>query len=277
MEPFLAGLNATLPLLYAGLVAIYGLLLARDLPWTRRAGPILLAVTLVLHVASVALTGIAADRHPVATKFELFSLVALGIAASYAWVEWRRRNRYTGFFPLTLALLLQACASLGRVPGAEPSALLRDPLFAWHTGTAAVAVAALSVGAVYGLLFVAMYRLLKRGLVGEFAERMPSLDLLAAMSLHAVEVGFVALTLAVGFGDVWVMRSPDATMADPKVWGTFLVWAVYAAGLLGRFALNWGGARVVGIHLAGYAMLMFSMLAVGRIFESFHRFPGGVR
>ena len=274
MDRILVVLNAVLPLLYAGLVAIYALLLARDLPWTRRLGPRLLLATIVLHVVYVVLGGAVAGRHPVANKFELFTFVAAAMTGSYAWVEWRRKNAYTGVFPLSLAFLLQVCSSLGRVDRYEVPEILRSPLFAWHSGAAAVAVAALSVGAVYGFLFLLMYRLLKRGLVGDFALRMPSLDALSAMSLHAVEVGFLALTLAVGLGDVWVARTPEATMADPKVWATFVVWAVYGACLAGRFLANWGGARIVGLNLAGYALLMFSMLMVGRVFDTFHRFSG---
>ncbi len=277
MNSWLAIASAVLPVLYGGLVVIYALLLARDLPWARRAGPRLLIATIVLHTGYIVLEGAVEGRHPLANKFELFTFVALAMAASYAWVEWRRQNPYTGFFPLFLAFLLQVCSSLGRVEVHEVPKILRSPLFAWHAGAAAVAVAALSVGAVYGLLYMATYRLLKRGLVGEFALRMPSLDTLSAMSLHAVEVGFLALTLAVGLGDVWVSRSADASMADPKVWATFVVWAVYGACLLGRFAWHWGGARVVGLNLAGYALLLGSMLMVGRVFDTFHRFTGAVR
>jgi ABC-type uncharacterized transport system permease subunit len=209
-----------------------------------------------------------------ANKFELFTFVTLGMAGSYAWVEWRRKNPYTGAFPLGLALLLQVCASLGRTAEVEVKEILRDPLFAWHSGAAAVAVAALSVGAVYGILFLAMYRLLKVDAFGDFTLRMPSLDALAAMSLHAVEVGFLALTLAVGLGDVWVMRAPGATMADPKVWATFVVWAIYAGCLAGRFLLRWGPWRIVALNLLGYGSLLGSMMLIGRVVGTFHRFPG---
>jgi HemX protein len=274
MDGILATINAALPLLYAGLVAIYALLLARDFPWTRKWGPGLLAATLVIHGTYVILEGAVAGRNPIANKFELFTLVALAMAVSYAWVEWRRKNPYTGFFPLFLCLLLQICSSLGRPAEAEVKPLLQGPLFAWHTASAAVSLAALSVGAVYGVLFMSMYALLKRGMVGEFALRMPSLDTLSAMSLHAVEVGFVALTLAVGLGDVWVMRTPGVTMADPKIWSTFVVWAVYAACLLGRFAGRWGGARIVGLNLTGYVLLLGSIVVVPRAFGTFHSFTG---
>jgi len=274
MEPLLAVLNVLLPFLYGALAAVYGLLLWKDLPWTRRWGPRLLLATVVLHAASVVLAGTLAGRHPMGTKFELFSFVALGVAASYAWVEARRGNPYTGVFPLSLALLLQLCASLGRTESPVLPDMLRNPLFAWHSGAAAVALAALSVGAVYGVLFLVTYRLLKVGLVGEFAMRMPSLDVLSAMSLHAVEVGFVALTAAVGLGDLWVARTPGTTMADPKIWATFVVWAVYGACLAGRFLAHWGGWRVVALNLTGYGLLLGSMLVVGRLFDTFHRFTG---
>jgi ABC-type uncharacterized transport system permease subunit len=274
MEPLLSALNLGLPVLYGALAVVYGLLLARDLPWTRRWGPRLLIATIVLHAASIILAGGAAGRHPIGTKFELFSFVALGVAVSYAWVEGRRRNPFSGVFPLALAVLLQVCASLGRVEEPVLPRILENPLFAWHSGAAAVAVAALSVGAVYGILFLVTYRLLKAGVVGDFAMRMPSLDVLSAMSLHAVEVGFAALTLAVGLGDVWVARTPDATMADPKIWATFVVWAVYGACLAGRFLGNWGAWRVVALNLTGYGLLLGSMTLIGRLFHTFHRFPG---
>ncbi len=274
MDTILTVLNAILPALYGAAAVLYGLLLARDLPLARRAGTRLLVATVVLHVGYVVLGGVWAGRHPIADKFEMFSFAALSMAVSYLWVEWRRKNAYTGVFPLSLAFLLQACASLGRGERRELPEILRNPLFAWHSASAAVAVAALSVGAVYGGLFLVMYRLLKRGDLGPFTERMPSLDALSAMSLHAVEVGFVALTLAVGSGDLWVHGSPGLSMADPQVWTTFAVWGVYGAALLGRYAAHWGGWRIVALNLAGYAVLFGSLLTVGRVFETFHRFTG---
>ncbi len=50
--------------------------------------------------------------------------------------------------------------------------------------------------------------------------------------------------------------------------------AVYGACLLGRFAAGWGGARVVILQLCGYGLLLASMLTVGRVFGTFHRFAG---
>jgi HemX protein len=274
METALSVLNLLLPLLYAALTVTYGCLLAKDATWARRVGPRLLATTFVLHLVYVIGEGILLGHHPIADKFELFSFAALVLCGSYLWVEWRRKNPYTGAFPLSLALLLQACASLGHPDHYQVPERLQNPLFAWHSITAAVAVAALSVGAVYGGLFLVMYRSMKRGRFGVFTERMPSMDVLADMSISAVQVGFLALTAAVGLGDIWVSRSPDLSMADPKIWATFVVWAVYGTAVGGRLLFRWGGWRVVWLNLAGYTLLLVSMLMVGRVFDTFHRFTG---
>ena len=275
MQPLTNLLNVVLPLLYLGLAGTYALLLARDHPRARRVGPPLLRATLVIHLGAVVLDGIVEGRLWATNSFELFSLVALAVAASYAWVEVRRRNPYTGAFPLSLAFLLQTCASLGAGHGAPLEQSLHTPLVAWHSVSAAVAVAALAVGAIYGALFLVMYRLLKVGLVGEFTMRMPSLDVLADMSLHAVEVGFVALTLLIGLGDVGVSKTPGTTLSDPKVWATFAAWAVFGGALAGRYFAKWGGWRIVALNLTGCGILLGSMLLIGRVVGTFHKFPGG--
>ncbi len=275
MELPLSVLNLVLPVLYGALVFAYGYLLLRDSEPVRRLAPRVLGATVVLHFLYLLGEGLLLGRHPMADKFELFQFVALGIAAAYWWVEWRRDNPYTGVFPLTLAFLLQVCASLGRPRVVTVPPLLQDPLFAWHTGAAAFALSAFSVGAVYGGLFLIVYRLLKRGRFGRFTMRVPPLDVLANMSVHAGEVGLAALTLAVALGAAWARRYPEASLLDPKVLVTLAAWVVYAVALGGHLLARWGGWRVVSLTLAGYGMLLASLLTMGRVFSSFHHRFGG--
>jgi len=274
MSTLLDLLSGLLPFLYGGLVGVYLHLLLRDGAGAKRVAEPLLAGTVTLHLLFLAGEAVLLDRHPMANKFEIFTFVAFIVAASYLWVERRRGNSCTGVFPLSLALLLQVCASLGRPTRVEVPEILDNPLFAWHAGAATAALAAFSVGAVYGVLFLVQYRALKRGRLGEVAMRMPSMDVLSRMSLHAGEVGWVALTLTVGLGDIWVSETPTITLADPKVWTTFLVWGIYSLALGGHFFRRWGGWRVVTLNLSAYALLVGSLLTVGRVFDTFHRFTG---
>lgn len=274
MEAVLPVLNVLLPVLYGGLVVAYAVLFLRDAPWARRLAPRLLDATVALHLLFTLGLGLRLGRHPMGTVFEVFSFVALAVAASYLWVERRRRNPYTGAFPLSFAFLLQVCASLALLDGGPLPERLDDPLFAWHTGAMALALTALTVGAVYGVLFLALYRALKAGRLGRFSRRVPSLDTLAQMALHAEELGFVALTAGLGLGMLWTHRASGAAVLDAKVLGTLVVWAVYGVALAGRALARWGGWRVVTVSLAGYGVLLASILTVGRLFPTFHRFAG---
>ncbi len=274
METILPVLNVLLPVLYGGLVGVYLVLFFRDPPWVRRFAPRLLDATVALHLLFTLALGLRLGRHPMGTVFEVFSFVALAVAASYLWVERRHRNPYTGAFPLALAFLLQVCASLALLEPGKPSERLADPLFAWHAGATALALGELTVGAVYGVLFLAMYGALKAGRLGLFSRRVPSLDALARMALQAEEIGFAALTVGVGLGMLWAHRSTDAPVLDAKVMVTLAVWAVYGVALAGRLLARWGGWRVVAVSLAGYGVLLASILTVGRLFPTFHRFAG---
>lgn len=273
MESLLSALNVLLPVLYAVLVGMYARLLAAEAPGIRRWTGVLLPLVVVIHLGYVVGEGWVLERHPMANKFELFSFVAMAMAAAYLWVERRRDNVVTGVFPLTLCFLLQACASLGRAVSVTTPERLRNPLFAWHTGSAGFALAAFSVGAVYGVLFLVTYRVLKRGRFSPFTLRLPPLDTLARMSVTAAEVGLVALTASMALGAAWVRREPDATLADPKVVATVVAWVLYSAAVGGRVFARWGGWRVVSLSLAGYGILVGSLMTVGRLFPSFHRFP----
>ncbi|MHC4925267.1 MAG: cytochrome c biogenesis protein CcsA, partial [Planctomycetota bacterium] len=192
--------------------------------------------------------------------------------AAYLWIERQRKNPYTGVFPLSLAVLLQICSTIGRTKDAVPPDLLKDPVFAWHTGSAAVAMASFSLGAMYGLLFLGVYRLLKRGKSTPFILRMPSLDVLAGMTVLATRLGFVALTLAVALGFEWALRTPGAELFDPKIVATLVVWLVYGTALVGHRLMRWGGWRVVSMTLGAYGVMLFSLMVMGRLVSSFHRF-----
>jgi HemX protein len=273
MEAILPVLNVLLPVLYAGLVVIYGRLLLGEAPDFRRVARVALPAVVGVHFVYILGEGLALGRHPMANKFELFSFVSMAMAAAYLWVERRRDNVATGVFPLALCLLLQVCASLGRASAVTTPERLRNPLFAWHTGSAGFALAAFSVGAIYGILFLVTYRALKKGRFSPFTLRLPPLDTLAHMSVTAAEVGLVALTIAVGLGGVWMSREPNATYADPKIIATLVALALYATAVGGRLFGRWGGWRVVALSLAGYCTLVGSLMTVGRLFPSFHRFP----
>lgn len=265
-------LATLLPILY-GLVSVaYVLVFFRNHPLARRVAPGALAATLGLHVVYLALLAAHQRRVPVATSFESLSALSLALGIAYLVQERRSGTPYTGFVFVPLVFVCQTLASAFASPHVEIKPVLQSPLFGIHIGAALLGYAAFAVSAIFGILYVLLYHNLKAHRFGLVYDRLPSLEVLAGMNLRAAAFGLGCLTLAIAVGAVWSLQVYPDFWQDPKVWLSLLAWVVYAACLLVRYAGGWRGPRIAYFTIAGFLLVVFSMLAANRLFRSFHDF-----
>lgn len=269
-------LIAALPLLY-GLTAVnYTVYFLREDPFAERTCTLFLAGTVTVHLTFVVLLSAHFSRVPVATLPEALNLMALSVAVTYLYVERIEQHRSTGVFilPLVVALQLASSALLPHSnPGALPqSHLFESSFFGLHAIAAILGYTAFAVGAVYGLMYVLLYRALKAKNFGLMFDRLPSLDVLTKMMFGATFLGWLFLTVAIGLGVGMSMGQLPEFFLDPKFLSTIAVWVVYGAGVLTWYALNWRGARAVYFSLAGFVFALVAMLGSAFFWRSFHAF-----
>jgi ABC-type uncharacterized transport system permease subunit len=252
----------------------YSVYFFREDPFARRTASPFLAFTAALHVVYIVTLAVTFRHHPMASVFEVLSVVALALTLVYLVVEAVQRNRSTGVFILPLVVLAQLVSSIGIRPSAVMNPLFHDPLFAIHTGTVTLAYSAFLLAGSYGLMFHLMYRALRRKQFGRIFERFPSLDVLARMTMGATLVGFLCLTAAIVVGIVWAQRVVPDFYKDAKFLLTLLVWVVYGIALAGHHLARWDGRRVVSVALVGFALMLLSFAAVNLFLPSFHQFGG---
>jgi len=267
MPLLLAVGGAVLPLAYLALVIDYG---ATFFLRTRTRGrtPLLL-VMVAVHLGYLVLWGLEAGHAPVTGTPEVLSVLALATAAVYAWVEAVSGDRRTGLFVLLLAFLFQyaasfltAGASAGAAgPSAGPHAGgLRAGL---HVLPALVAYTAMAFAGVYGALYLAARRALRRHRFGVLFDRLPPLETLGPMAWHALLTGFAAMTVAIAvtplmFGEGGGEYS--AKIVSKIVTGS-VAWGVCAAAVLGRWLGRWPLARTSAVAVVGFLLVM-ALLAV---------------
>jgi ABC-type transport system involved in cytochrome c biogenesis permease subunit len=271
-------LATLLPILY-GLVSLaYVLIFFRDDPVARRLAPRALVGTLGIHVVYMALLAIEQRRVPIATSFESMSALALALGIAYLIQEKRSGTPHTGLIFIPLVFCCQTLASAFTNPQVAVKPILQSPLFGLHIAAALLGYAAFAVSAIFGLLYVLLYHNLKAHRFGIVYERLPSLEVLAGMNLRAAAFGLGCLTLAILIGAVWSaqvypkLQISTPFWQDPKVWLSMLAWVIYASCLLVRYAGGWRGPRIAYFTIVGFLLVVFSMLAVNRIFPSFHDF-----
>lgn len=288
MQALLGLLTTLLPLAYFALVGAYVMVFTRDdtraTAWSRR----LLIATMLLHLAAVAVRTIVLDRVPMGTPLEFFSLLALALIATYAFIESRQGVRQTGFVITGLAFLLQLIAS-SFVGTAHPprSALLEEPGYVGHAVLVLLAYSALSIGFLYAVLYLIQARQLSRKTFGLLFRRLPPLDTLERMSVGSVQLGVPLLLASLVTGHVWLANlmsrvphsgASDLSHGDPKIVASWLILFAYSAGLLGHRYLGWRGRRMNVLAICGYVLMVAGIALIHHFFPSFHNFSthGGV-
>lgn len=277
LELFVSAAVVLLPLAYLLAAVAYGRMFFAGTGLSGRLAPGLLYAALGLHAVYLAALAFQVRHFPAATVGQGLSVVALAVGITYVLVEWRGRERSTGFWIVSVIFFVQLLSSLLRRPEAtHESEVLKSVVFTSHAFLALMAYAAFVMAAAYGFLFLELYRELKSGRFSLFYGKLPPLEALERMMAGALHVGWVALTGAVAIGGVWAYRLYGQGWAkDPIILLTLATWSLYGLALLLRRTQQWQGRQTAVVCLAGLCAILVSLVVVNFAVGDFHGFPGG--
>jgi len=262
-----------LPLLYFATIWVYARAFFSKIRLAERLTTPLLLSTLLAHGFYLAIRTAELRHPPITSVFEIFSLMAFTVALVYSSIEWRLRIKSTGYFILMLPFFFQLVSSILIREDSEVSPILQSNLLGFHVSSALLGYAAITISAVYGLLYLMLYHEIKSSRFGVVYQRLPNLESLERMSFTATVFGFVFLTIAIIVGIIWMARvTQEVSYTDPKLFGTFVIWLLYAAGLTAKSLRHWQGRRMMVLSVFGFATAMFSMTVVNIFLSGFHKF-----
>jgi ABC-type uncharacterized transport system permease subunit len=151
--------------------------------------------------------------------------------------------------------------------------VLRNHLLGIHVFSALLGYSAITISAVYGLLYLILYKEIKLNKFGLVFNRLPSLEVLETLSFYSAVIGFVLLTLAIIIGIIWLPKAfPKFSYADPKLIGTFTVWILYGIGILSKIFGKWQGKKVIILSVIGFVIAIMSTILSNFLAKSFHSF-----
>jgi ABC-type uncharacterized transport system permease subunit len=266
-------LRFALPLLYAALVVIYGITFFRGAPRLEQAKHPALIAVIVLHIVYLIVRTIAFDHPPITSVFEIMTLLAASMALAYLYVEFRTHVQNTGMFILILALIFQTISSLFIKDLTVIPDYLHSMVLGFHVSTALLGYTAISLSAVYGLLYLMLYHEIKSSRFGVIYSRLPNLETLESMSHRSEVFGFVMLSVAIMIGVVWLpVVFKDISYLDPKLIGTIAIWCLYALALMAKRRGGWQGRKTMIVSLIGFGFVFLSMIVINIYLSSFHTF-----
>jgi ABC-type transport system involved in cytochrome c biogenesis permease subunit len=269
-------LNFALPLLYIAIIAVYGVNFFRKTEINDMISGIrrpLLLLIILLQVIYFVLRSIEFSHAPITNPYEILTLLAFSISISYFYIEIRTGVKETGFFILLIAGILQIISSLYIIELKDINPILRNWFLGFHVAFVLIGYSAITISGIYGTLYIILFNDIKASRFGAMYKRLPSLDLLEKMSSNAVKFGFIALTLTILVGVIWLPHSvPDFSYADPKLITTFVIWIIYGIGFASNRVKRFQSKTLMTMAFAGFIVTMFSIALVNIFLSSFHKF-----
>lgn len=266
-------LKILLPILYFIVVWIYGKAFFGSSKSAEKLKTPILYLLIFFHAIYLILRTVTFSHPPITKIFEIMSVVAFSVCFAYAYIELKTKVKGTGYFILMVAFFFQLISSIFITDLLAVPDILRSNLLGFHVVSALLGFSAITISAIYGMLYLMLYHDIKSNRFGIVYQRLPNLEILERMSLTATKFGFILLTVAIVVGFVWLPKAFDTfSYADPKLIGTVFIWVLYATGLAANKIARWQGKRIVWLSILGFIVSFFSMTIVNMFFSGFHKF-----
>lgn len=273
MIPALHVLNIILPFLYLATFGIYFYDFMKGEKKFINTKRLLLFLTIIVHVVYLIQRTIAFNHPPITNVFEIFTVLALAICFSYFLLELVTDIRGTGPFIIVISFIFQLISSLFIQDLVEVKEVLRNNLLGAHVISALLGYSGFTISAVYGFLYLILYKDIKLNKFGLIFNRMPNLEVLEKLSFYSAVIGFATLTIAFIIGIIWLPKAfPDFSFFDPKLISTTLVWTLYCVGISSKVFGKWRGRKLVRLSISGFIVAILSIITSNFIAQSFHSF-----
>jgi ABC-type uncharacterized transport system permease subunit len=230
-------------------------------------------ITLFTHLVYLLLRTIAFDHPPITNVFEIFTVLAFSITFSYFVLELVTDIRGTGPFIIIISFVFQLISSLFIADQVDVREVLKNNLLGIHVINALLGYSGFTISAVYGFLYLILYKDLKHNRFGLIFNRLPNLEVLERLSFYSAVIGFILLTVSMIIGIIWLPKAfPGFSYLDPKLIGSGLVWILYFGGIVSKTIIKWRGKKLILLSITGFLIAIFSTIITNFLAKSFHSF-----
>ncbi len=273
MKPSIDFINGLLPFLYIISFSVYFYDFMRGGKHISNFKRLVLFLTLCIHVVYLVIRSIEFDHMPITNVFEIFTVLAFSVSFAYFILELLTDVRGTGPFIIIISILFQVISSIYIEDLVIVKEVLRSNLLGSHVISALLGYSGITISAIYGFLYLILYKEIKLNKFGLVFNRLPSLEILEKLSFYAAIFGFILLSFTITIGIIWLPSAfPDFSYTDPKLIGTAIVWILYGIGIISKIFGKWRGKKVVFLSIIGFVIAIGSTLITNFLSKSFHSF-----
>lgn len=266
-------ISFSLPVLYLIVIYVYYLIFSeKNKSLVHKTTPILL-VLIVCHLVEIITRNIVLNTMPLSTTHDAYAFIAFSILLVYMISELGLQNRGAGLFILFFSLVLQLLSTFNMSWEPETNELLTNKTFAIHASLSITGYTALSLAAIYALMYIIQNNNLKKRNLGKLFLQLPALTYLEKMSVRSVITGIVLLGIGILLGHYQALvLIGEFWPKDIKVIVSDAVWILYIGGFIITSIKKWRGEKMAYMSLYGFIILIVGGGIIIYLSESFHKF-----
>lgn len=250
-------------ILYGAATFAYLYYLARTTPamaaWAHR----LITIGFVVHLLSVIQLFTTTGHLPITTLQESLFFLSMIIVGVFILFERIFKVVVLGSFIVPLAMLMLAVSSMMHsVNGMQAAGYAGSRIYWVHILLAFLSYAMFTVSCGASGMYLLQQHFLKKKRFGAMFHKLPAIETLDRISFYCLAIGFPLLTMAIlaGIIRLELMTGRLWIWSDPKQLWSLLTWAIYAVIFYGRITIGWRGRQAALLSLAGFLVLVFSLL-----------------
>lgn len=273
MKAFSQLLSYSLPILYLVVIYIYYQIYSGKSKALSNKTTLILSILAICHLMEILTRNIALNTMPLSTTHDAYTFIAFSILVVYLISELGVEHRGAGLFILSFAMFFELLSTINMSWEPETSELLSNKTFAIHASLSITGYTALSLAAIYALMYIIQNNNLKKRKLGKLFLQLPALTYLEKMSARSAITGILLLGIGILLGHYQALvMIGDFWPKDIKVIITDGIWLLYLVGLLITIIKKWRGEKMAYLSLYGFLILIVGGGIVIYLSESFHKF-----
>jgi len=195
------------------------------------------------------------------------------IIAAYIIFQARFRLAVLGSFVVPFSAFLMIISSTIPISSITVKPIFKGFWLPVHVATAFLGDGIFAIAFIAGVMYLIQEHQIKTKRLGAFYSRLPSLNSLDSINYHAINYGFLLLTIGMITGSIVAQGAHGSYWRwDPKEVWSLITWLCYAVLLHQRMAIGWRGRRSAIMSIGCFFVLIFTFIGVNFLMEGYHSF-----
>ena len=267
----LFALTQLVPLLYLFTTVLYGIHFFRETPLAGTLKQPALILTVITHVADLGLLTSVEGYRLSYSAYNLMSMVALTLTITYMFIEFTTKSDKTGFFVIAFATLSAMFSAFLSAHTTSAGPAFRGIGIGIHLIAAIFGFSSIAIAGLYSGLYLVLFRQIRLNRFGLLFQRLPNLEAIDLLIMHAVGFGFFFLSITIVAG-VLEQRALSETinLLEPKLITLIIIWLLYGISLLIKPLFGWDIKHMAVLLIALFVLITALLFVMSLMTPSFH-------